>query len=371
MYRPTWAEIDLDAIRKNVKAIKNMLPKGTLLMAVVKADGYGHGSVQVARTALEAGADRLGVALVEEAFPIRQAGIKAPIHLLGATYKESVDEIIRLNLIPSVYTKKQAEWLSKTSIKQKKRLNVHIKIDTGMNRIGVDYKKANEFIKEVRKQKSLEIEGIFTHYATADKSGSSFAKLQTDRFNKIIKMTQIDKIKLPLIHASNSAAAILMPKTHFNMVRVGIAMYGLHPSNITKNKVRLTPALSLKSKLSYVKAVGAGEGISYGHTFETIKRTNVGTIPIGYADGYSRLLSNKSEVLIKGKRYRQVGRICMDQFMVDLKSSSVDENDQVVLIGKQGRDEISADELAKILGTINYEIVCGISKRVPRVYLNE
>jgi len=363
--RQAYAEIDISAIKSNIAALKKLLPGKTQFMAVVKANGYGHGSVQVAKAALSAGANRLGVALVEEAIPLRQAGIIAPIQLLTAVPAEGLNKISELDLIVAVYTKEQADSLNKLG----KPVKVHIKADTGMNRIGVSHKDAQGFIDYVSGLNNIEIEGMFTHFATADQQPSDYAKEQWTRFKDIVQAAK-ESNPLLIAHAANSAATILYPQSHLDMVRVGIAMYGLHPSSVTKSKINLCPALSLKAKLSYVKKVGPGECISYGATHTTSKRTVVGTIPLGYADGYTRLLSNKCEILVGGRRCKQIGRICMDQFMVDLDNIDAKTNDEAVLIGRQGNEEITADELAQILGTINYEIVCKVASRIPRVYIN-
>lgn len=363
-YLRTWVEVNLENVKHNVKVIKSLLPKGCLFMAVVKANGYGHGAKQVAKAALEAGADRLGVATIEEAKELRTGGIKAPIHILTGFELDKASSLIKLNLIPSIYNEEQFATISKLN----KRITVHIKVDTGMGRIGISPELLVPFVKKIKQNNNINIEGVFTHFATADEENSSYAKQQLKVFVNSIRSLAAEGFTFPINHAANSAATILNPATHFQMVRVGVSLYGLHPSEHTKSKINLKPALSWHSKLTYVKSMTAGQAVSYGATFKLKKDGIIGTVPVGYADGYSRSLSNNAEVLVNGKKVKQVGRVCMDQFMVDLDNLEAKPEDKVTLIGHQGREEITADDLAKKLNTINYEIVCGIASRVPRYY---
>ncbi len=363
-YPRVWAEVNLDNIKHNIKTIKKLLHSKALFMAVVKADGYGHGAVQVSKAALEAGADRLGVATIDEASQLRNAGIKAPIHLLIGFEKEKASRIVKLNLIPAVYADEQIKALNRF----KKKINVHVKVDTGMGRIGLRPERIAAFVKEIKKSKNIKVEGVFTHLATADVANNPNTKRQLKTFNRVIRSLAAQGISYKLNHAANSAATILYPGSRLQMVRIGIALYGLQPSEATKGKIKLKPALSLKSKLSFVKDYKAEHSVSYGATYTLKKDSVIGTVPVGYADGYSRVLSGDTCVLIGGKKVKQVGRICMDQFMVDLNEVKAKEGDKVVLIGKQNGLEISADYLAEILKTINYEIVCSIASRVPRFY---
>jgi len=367
--RSVWAEVDISAIKKNVALIKERLASGTLFMAVVKANGYGHGDTEVSKAALDAGADRLGVALVEEGTKLREAGIGCPIQILGEIDPSSAKLVIENNLIPTICSKRVAEKLSEEAKKANVRLKVHIKIDTGMHRLGVSPEEALDFLNYVKLLPSIEVEGIFTHFAMAGES-AEYTKKQFRSFLSVIFDLKEEGFDIPLKHAANSAATILMPETHLNMVRVGISMYGLYPTKTTKHAITLNPALQLIARVSSAKTISAGEGVSYGLTHRAKKKTGIAVLPLGYADGYSRLFSNKSFVLLKGKRFPVVGNVCMDQFMVDVGDYQVGAGDEAVLIGRQGEGEITADEMAEILGTINYEIVCMISGRVPRIYLD-
>ncbi len=367
--RPVWVEVDLEAIKENISSLKNLIAPSALFMAVVKANAYGHGAVEVARVALEGGAERLGVVMVEEALELKEAGITQPIHLLAEPPVAAIPLIVKEDIIPAVYSLAFIRALNREAAKAEKRQKVHVKLDTGMNRVGLPIEQVENFFSEITSLSNLEVEGIFTHFALADNPQSDFTLIQLERFLKAVKKIEAYTI-IPLKHVANSGAAIFFPQTHLDMVRVGIALYGLHPSRASKGKINLKPALSWKTKISYLKTVPAGQGISYGHSFVTNVETRIATLPVGYADGYTRLLSNRCHVLIKGKRCPAIGTICMDQFMVDVTSvNGVEAGDEVVLIGKQGNEEITADELAEILGTINYEIVCKIDSRIPRIYL--
>jgi len=363
-YPRTWTEIKLENIQHNVRVIRQLLSPGCLFMAVVKADGYGHGAVEVAKAALAAGADRLGIATVEEGRQLREAGIEAPMHLLTGFYPGQAQVISELDLIPAIFTDEQLNELKNLN----KPLAINIKVDTGMSRLGLNVKQAPDFIEKVRQNKNLQIEGLFTHFATADEVGSPFAEQQLKEFNTLLENLAKQGYLFKVNHAANSAAAILNPASQLQMVRVGIALYGLHPSGATKDRIDLKPALSWYSKLSLVKEVKAGLSVSYGATYAAQKTEVIGTVPVGYADGYSRRLSNNTDVLIRGEKVKQIGRICMDQMMVRLDQVQTQVGEKVILIGKEANTEISADDLASKLGTINYEIVCGIAARVPRHY---
>lgn len=368
--RPVWAEIDLSAIAANVEALCDLLQPPTQLMAVVKADGYGHGAVHVAKIAVASGAHRLGVALPEEALELRAAGIDTPIHIFGETPAQAAQDIVDADLIATVFSKALPQALSDAAAKRRKRAKVHVKVDTGMHRVGLYQDEIVDFLRWCADLPNLDVEGIYTHFATADQCDSPAATAQKHLFEQVLWDLDCEGLAPPIKHAANSAATILMPDTHLDMVRCGISIYGLHPGEATKEKIRLRPALSLKARVSFVKKVAAGAGVSYGHTFRTRGDTTIVTLPLGYADGYSRMLSNRASVLIGGRRLPVAGTVCMDQLMVDAgpdKSVSVD--DEAVLIGHSGKGSISADDVAAILGTINYEVVCMISKRVPRIYV--
>jgi len=367
-YRSTWVEVDLQAIADNIKTFRAHLPGQTKIMAVVKADGYGHGAIPVAKAALVAGAEYLGVAMLEEAIELRQAGITAPILVLGYIPAEFVAIAIEHDVTITVYHEELVPEIQAAVEKLNKEAKVHLKIDTGMGRIGVRTKEEfTRLLGAVQQSPRIKLEGAFTHFACADEEDSSYTEQQLQQFTKILETYEI-----PLIHCSNSAAAILFPNQGYNMIRLGISLYGQYPSAYTKGKgVQLKPAFSLKAKVSHVKQVPAGAFISYGATYQVKEPSYIATVPIGYADGFSRSLSNRGSALIRGKRVPIIGRICMDQLMVDV--SSVPDcrlGDEVVLIGKQGVEEITVDEVADLLHTINYEVTCMISKRVPRIYGN-
>lgn len=367
--RPLWAEVDLSAIKHNVKEARRTVGEQVKVMAVVKANAYGHGAEWVAKAACEAGACCLGVALPEEGVRLRKAGIEQPILILAESSCDFIPQALENGLIATVFSIKSAKALSDEAGKRGKIAKVHVKVDTGMNRVGLQPENTPSFIREIKGYPGIDVEGIFTHFSEADDPQSDYTNYQLKRFKALIGELERDGICPPVKHAANSAAVYLHPDSYFDMVRIGISMYGLHPSEATKGLVNLKPALSLKAKLSFVKDLACGEGVSYNRTYRATCDTKIGTVPAGYGDGYSRLLSNKAQVLIGGRRYPAVGNICMDQFMVDIgPDSAVKADDEVVLIGRQGNEEVSADDIAAILGTINYEVVCMINTRVPRVY---
>lgn len=341
-------------------------------MAVVKADAYGHGVLPVARATIEAGADRLAVALPEEGAELREAGFKVPIQVFGEILPPQASLFIDYDLIPTISKIETAQKINELARKKDIIKKVHLIIDTGMGRIGVFPDKALEFVEKVRILSNLKIEGLMTHFSKADERDKEYTRQQWDKFNFVIQKLEEEGIKIPIKQAANSATIIDLPDMKLDMVRPGIMTYGLRPSHEVDQDFPLKPALSWKAKIVYLKDVPAGYGISYGATYITQKHTKIATIPLGYADGFSRHLSNKGEVLIGGKRAPVTGRVCMDQFMVDVTHiPGVKVGDEVVLIGKQGSEEITATEIADKIGTINYEITCAISKRVPRIYINE
>lgn len=366
MLRPAWAEIDIRAIKENLTAIKATLAPRTKVMAVVKANAYGHGLVPVAKAALEFAADRLGVALVEEAIELREAGIEAPIQILSEPPLIAVDEIAAYKLLPTVYSMELAQALSRKARIIETPIKLHIKVDTGMHRVGVPIAEAVELYQAIRRLPGIQVEGAFTHFACADNPDDPYTAAQFKAFSALKRSLP----EIPIWHAANSAATIFMPETQLDMVRVGVAMYGLQPA-IKPSPVALKPALALKTKICFVQDLQPGEGVSYGLTYKAPRRLKTATLPIGYGDGYSRLLSNKGEVLVSGRRVKLIGNICMDQALIGLGNVKAEPGDEVVLIGNQGRERISAEEIAQLLGTINYEIVCMINKRVARLYHEE
>ncbi|MCL7749637.1 alanine racemase [Halalkalibacter alkaliphilus] len=371
-YRDTWAEIDLSAIAHNVSSIKELyMDRNVQVMAVVKANGYGHGAVEVAKTALESGATYLAVALLDEALALREAGIEAPILVLGRIRPIDVQVAAKLNVMITVF---QAEWLNeaKQFLHEGEHIQLHVKFDTGMGRIGLRTKEeATSLFQVVLEHEQFELIGIYTHYATADEVDLTYVNKQHERFKEMLGWVEEWGIRVPLIHSGNSAAGMRFPDKMFTLFRLGISMYGLTPSpEITeKLPVTLKPAFSLKSRLVQVKELPPGESISYGATYKTKEHEWIGTIPIGYADGWLRYHSTSGGVvLVNGERVPFVGRICMDQCMVKLPKK-VETGTVVTLIGEDGNDKITMDEVAARLGTINYEIPCIIGPRVPRVYV--
>lgn len=369
--RPVWVEVNLKHIAHNLQQVKKQVPDDTQIMAVVKADAYGHGAIPVARVALNSGVQRLAVAVVDEARELREAGIAAPIQILGSTLPEELDDVVNYGIIQTVTRMETAERLSSIAQRTGKKVRVHLKVDTGMGRIGFFPDQLVRFFKEIASLPRVEIEGIMTHFAAADEEDKGYTEMQITRFREGIDLLKKEGLEVPIIHCANSATIIDLPQWAFNLVRPGIMMYGLWPSGEVRRVLNLKPALSWKAKVMYLKWLPEGEGVSYGRTYITKRRTRVATLPLGYADGYTRLLSNRSRVLVKGIPAPVIGRVCMDQMMVDVTDiPEVEIGDEVVLLGRQGEEEISADELAQIIGTINYEVVCMISKRVPRLYLS-
>lgn len=370
--RPVWAEISLDNLIHNIKEVRRITDKDTLITAVVKANGYGHGSIQIARSFLDNGADRLAVALLTEAMELRNNNIREPIMILGYTPKTQFNKVLEHDLIQTIYDYEDAKALSNTATELNKTAKVHIKLDTGMGRIGFpSTKESIDIILEISKLPNIYIEGIFTHFAKADELDKTFTKIQFKRFIDIVNELEEKGLYIEIKHVSNSATIIDLPQYNLNMVRAGIMLYGFNPSDETnKEKVNLKPAMTLKAKLSHVKTVSKGMGISYGQIFVAEKESKIGTIPIGYADGFSRILTDKAEVYINGKRVKVVGKICMDQSMIDLTDvEDAKVGDEVIIFGYGKEGYPHADELAEKIGTINYEIVCMVGRRVPRVYI--
>lgn len=371
-YNRVVSEINLDAIAHNTKQIRKIVNDKTDIMVIIKADAYGHGAVEVAKVALYNGASALGVAISDEGIQIRNNNINVPILILGYTPEAKIDEVIKYNLIQTVFTYEMAEAISKVAIKLEKIAQIHIKLDTGMNRIGfLPIDKSIDDIIKISKLKNIEINGIFTHFATSDEKDKSFTYKQAQIYQNFVNKLEALGLHIPVKHVSNSGAIIDLPEFAFNMVRAGIILYGMYPSeDVDKSKIDLKPAMSLKTQVSYIKEISENNPISYGRTYYTKTNTKIATIPVGYADGYSRALSNKGRVLINGEYANIVGRICMDQFMIDVTHiPNVNIGDDVILIGEQNDKAVTAQEIAKLIGTINYEVVCMISKRIPRVYI--
>lgn len=370
--RPTWAEIDLGAIAHNVREFRRHIPSQTRLMAIVKADGYGHGAVEVAREAVSAGISFLAVGMVEEAAELRESGIDAPILILGFTPKEYAPYLCEYNLTPSVFTPEEAAAFSQAAVRAGRILDVHVKVDTGMGRVGCfPCETADDFIMDAANLPGLRIAGIYTHFASADHRDKTFARYQLERYLSLVRRLERQGLQIPLKHAANSAAAIDLPEARLDMVRIGISLYGLYPSDeVNREDIRLRPAMSLRSKIIFVKDVPAGTGISYGWTYVAEEPDRIATLPLGYGDGYRRMLSNRGQVLVRGRRVPVVGRVCMDQTMISVRAlDGVSAGEEAVLFGRQGDAMLHVDEVARWLETINYEVITSVSRRVPRVYV--
>jgi len=367
-YRPTWAEVNLKSLAFNLNQVKKVLSAKTMILATIKADGYGHGLIPVARKLAASGVDYFGVASIDEGIKLRAAGIKIPVLILGLFFKGDIAPLFNYELTPTICSYDLALELDRRGKRLAQRIKVHIKVDTGMGRIGLTGQEALKLIRRIHRLKFIEIEGIFTHFALAD-INQKFTADQINSFNRLILQLETEGIHIPLAHAANSMGVLAYRQSHFNMVRPGLVLYGLYPR--PGLKINLKPVLSLKTKVMYVKKVPKGCGISYGHSYITKKKTTIITLPIGYGDGYPRNLSNIGPILVKGKRFKISGRVCMDQIMVDVGNLKVRLGDEVVLIGTQGKNRISAEELARYCNTIPYEIVCGLGSRIPRIYLDK
>ncbi len=371
--RPVWAEINLDNLAHNIKEVRRVTKPDAMVTAVIKADGYGHGAAEIGKTLLDNGADRFAVATLTEAIQLRKAYKDTPILVLGYTPEEDSDEVVRNNLIQTVYAFEQAEALDKAAKSNKTKVKVHIKLDTGMGRLGLRPEKdAVLVIEYISKLGNVEIEGIYTHFAVADEVDKTYTLEQVKKYNGVIEALEEKNIHIPIKHVSNSAAIIDLPELNYNMVRAGIMLYGLYPSHdVSHENVKLKEVMSLKARIGHVKDVGPGVGVSYGLLYTTDAQTRIGTVPIGYADGYTRLYTGSAKAIVGGEIRPIIGRICMDQCMVDLTDLNVQRGDEIVLFGASDNQKISIDEVASWIKTINYEVVCMISKRVPRVYKSQ
>lgn len=373
-YQRVWAEVDLDAIWGNMVHMKENIAENTKILAVIKTDGYGHGGVPIAKM-LEQLDFMFGYAAAtyEEAHVLREAGVKKPILILGYTFPYCYEELIREEIRPAVYRRDTVEELAAAAVKVGQKAKVHIKVDTGMGRIGITPDEEGlEFVRFLIEHPELEVEGIFTHFAKSDEADKTSANHQLELFQNFIDKIQTELgITIPVKHCSNSAAILEMPQANMDMVRAGITAYGLYPSEeVSKDIVPLRAAMSLYSHIVYCKMIHAGQSVSYGGLFTAQKDTRVATIPVGYGDGYPRSLSGRGYVLIHGKRAPILGRVCMDQFMVDISEiPEAMDGDKVTLLGMDGTERITAEELGELSGRFNYEFVCDLGKRIPRVYI--
>jgi alanine racemase len=371
MDKRAWAEVDLDAIAHNMQKIREITNPNSQIMAVVKADAYGHGFMEVAKTLLENGADRLAVAVLQEGKQLRSRGVDVPILILGASNEESVEDLINFDITPSVFDYEFAKALSYMAEKKEKVTKIHIKIDTGMSRIGFVATEDNDAIVDeivrISRLPYIEIEGIFSHFATSDEADGEYTFLQYNRFMDVVKKLEDKGVKIPIKHICNSAAIMMYPQMHLDMVRPGVILYGMYPSDeVDKSRLDLIPAMTLKARISHVKEVEAGRGVSYGKEYITDKVTKIATVPIGYADGYLRRIAKEGKMIVDGQKVPIIGRICMDQCMIDVTNvHNINKGDEAIIFGREG---VTVDDLARWLGTINYEVSCLIGKRIPRIY---
>lgn len=371
LYTRVYAPVDLDAIEDNMKAMAANLSEGTAMMGVVKTDGYGHGAVPVAK-AMDPYVKAYAVATVEEAVNLRKHGIEKPLLILGVTHESRNEDLINYGIRPAVFQEKQALALSKTAAAMGKTAVIHLALDTGMSRIGMKVcEESADLAARISSMEGIQVEGIFTHFARADETDKTSARRQLREYLDFIEMLERRGVHIPVRHISNSAGIVDMGEANCDMVRAGISIYGLYPSpEVDKEKVVLRPAMELKSRVTYIKTIEPGTAVSYGGTFVAGRRVTVATIPVGYGDGYPRNLSGKGRVLIRGKSAPILGRVCMDQLMVDVTDiPGAAEDDEVTLIGRDGQERITVEELADLSGGFHYEIICDIGKRVPRVYL--
>ncbi len=367
--RPTLCTIDLAALRWNLRQVRATVGAQVKILSMVKANAYGHGAPAVARALTEEGSDAFGVATLEEGVELRQAGIRSPILVVAGIYLEQLDQILANDLTPVVHELDGMQRLDAAVQNRGKTLDVHVKIDTGMGRIGFLADEMDGWLDELKKLKALRLQGIFSHFSTAENVAGDYTRAQLVTFSNLVQRLRAEGIAPPLVHLANSAATITLPAAYFDMVRPGIMLYGIYPSAAMANQIELKPVLSWRTRIVQLKKVAAGTCISYGQTFVTERESLIATLPVGYADGYSRLLSNRGAALVRGRRAPVAGRVCMDLTMLDVTAiANVQQEDEVVLLGRQGDAEISADEMAAWANTISYEALTSIAARVPRIY---
>lgn len=372
--RPTYVEVSLDNLVHNYSEIRRIVRKETEIMPVIKANGYGHGSVELAKLYTNLGVNRLAVSLLNEAIELRRAGIDKPILILNFTPDYQMIEVAANDLTQAIYRYEDAVVLSEAAAEMDKKLKIHIKLDTGMSRIGfLPSEDSVENILKISQLPNLEIEGIFTHFAKSDEADKSFTRLQFDRFMKMVETLENKGLVIPLKHVSNSSAIIDLPEYNLDIVRPGIILYGYYPSDeVKKERIDIKPAMTLRTIVSNIKTLPAETGISYNHVYTTPVESKIATVPIGYADGYPRTLTGKGQVFVAGKRVTIKPRICMDQMMFDATGlGEVKIGDEVIYFGYGNKEWPSVDEVAKTFGTINYEIICMMGRRLPRVYLKD
>jgi alanine racemase len=366
----TCARISLGAFQINLNSVRSYVGPDVRIMAVIKADGYGHGMPQLARSAAEVGVKDFGVARVHEGVELRQGQPSETILVFEIPREDTLDAAIHHNLELTTVTEETAAVLEEAAERAGKKIRVHVKVDTGMGRLGLTPEQANHVVEKVARSRWLELAGVYSHFATSEDPDQSFARLQLRRFHEVLESAHRSRIEIPLRHMANSGAIISLPESHFDLVRPGIMMYGYPPGHGMLERIPLIPVMSLISQVAFVKTVPAGTSISYGRKYFTTETTRIATVPVGYADGYSRLLRGKANALLNGKRHPIVGTICMDQLMIDIGiRSSIRPGAEVVLIGESGSERITAWDIADAIGTIPYEVTCGISRRVERVYV--
>ncbi len=367
--RATWIEVNLSRLTQNLDAIRARVAPAKV-MIIVKANAYGHGLAEVAKH-LSSSSDYIGVAVLEEGILLREVGVSAPILVLGGIWGDQIPLYIKHGLTLTASSVERLEQINAAARQMKVKVKVHIKIDTGMERIGVHYYNSQTILESALKCSNVVVEGIFSHFANADSLDLSHAHLQLERFNEMLRFFDLHSLPVPIRHIANSPAILQLPDSYFDMVRPGIMLYGVYPSPEVMRSVLVRPALAWKSRVVYFKVVNSGHPVSYGSTWQSSHPVRIVTLPVGYGDGYFRSLSNKSAVIIHGKKYPQVGRICMDQMMINIESNSAFNGDEVIIIGEIGTETISVQDLAGWAGTIPYEILTNINTRVPRIYITE
>jgi alanine racemase len=369
--RPTICGIDHEALRSNLRQIRDKVGSCVKILCMVKANGYGHGATEISPTLARAGADAFGVATLEEAVQLREAGIQAPLIVLAGVFPAQLDTFVEHKLTPVVHDLISLKALDRESSRRQVELGVHLKIDTGMGRLGFLAAEADQWIAAIKQAESLHIQGVFSHFSHAESVQGDYTQKQLEIFKGVLGQLRSASVIPDLVHLANSAATITLPAAYFDMVRPGLMLYGVYPSPSMKEQISLAPVLSWKTKILQLKNVPSGTSVSYGQTYVTERESLIATLPIGYADGYPRLLSNRGEALVRGQRARIAGRVCMDLTMIDVTDiRNVRQGDEVVLLGRQGGAEISADEIAAWANTISYEILTSIGTRVPRIHYN-
>ncbi len=368
--RPTVAEIDLGALEFNYRQIRKRVPREAKILAIVKADAYGHGAVPISLRLEKLGVEALGVAISDEGVVLRKAGVSIPILVLGGVFEGEVDRFFRFRLTPVVFSAESMEVLSNAALRHRRKLNVHLKVDTGMGRLGCPFERWRIFLQQVKRFPGLEAEGILSHFSMTDDDPPDFTRNQWEKFQEALRLASEMGIFPKYIHIANSANLTAFPSYAGNLVRPGIMLYGAYPSRASQKLVALKPIMTLKTRIHFLKPVAKGSRISYGGTFVTKRESLIATLPIGYADGYSLGLSNCGEVLIRGRRAPVVGRVCMDYIMVDVTDiPRVSQGDEAVLLGRQGKERITVEEMAEKIRSNSYAVLCSVGKRVPRVYV--